>query len=66
MVIAAAEHVTESHAAALLVPLLRTRRDVAVAAGAAVLALVSSWLVPPGLPVLLAALAAVPAALRSS
>ncbi|MFD8530399.1 AzlC family ABC transporter permease [Streptosporangium canum] len=50
--------------AALLVPLLRTRREAVVAAGAATLALVASWWLPPGLPVLVAALAAVPFAAR--
>ncbi|WP_051864484.1 AzlC family ABC transporter permease [Streptosporangium roseum] len=50
--------------AALLVPLLRTRREAAVAAGAAALALVASWWLPPGLPILVAALAAVPFAAR--
>ncbi|MDP9867474.1 MULTISPECIES: AzlC family ABC transporter permease [Streptosporangium] len=52
--------------AALLVPLLRTRRQTAVAAGAAALALVASWWLPPGLPILVAALAAVPAVVRSA
>ncbi|MFF5205494.1 AzlC family ABC transporter permease [Streptosporangium sp. NPDC000396] len=50
--------------AALLAPLLRTRRDLAVATGAGALALVASWWLPPGLPVLLAALAAVPFTVR--
>ncbi len=46
--------------AALLVPLLRTRRDLAVAATAGVVALASSRWLPPGLPVALAALAILP------
>ncbi|MFF4418034.1 AzlC family ABC transporter permease [Streptosporangium sp. NPDC001559] len=50
--------------AALLAPLLRTRADLAVAAGAAATALVSSWWLPAGLPVALAALAVLPRAVR--
>ncbi|MER7210193.1 AzlC family ABC transporter permease [Streptosporangium sp. NPDC000239] len=50
--------------AALLAPLLRTRADLAVAAGAAATALVSSWWLPAGLPVALAALAVLPGAVR--
>ncbi|MFF4992870.1 AzlC family ABC transporter permease [Streptosporangium saharense] len=50
--------------AALLAPLLRTRGDLAVAATAAVTALVSSWWLPPGLPVALAALTVLPRAVR--